>query len=234
MDISWKNIDKLEDYQITYLLYKKESLDVNQIAKVRNISPQEVGEQLIKFQVENRKTANTVNEEESIKKSSKEIKSEDEELEVFLTLDKNERLDFLDRLKPEKMIYFKRTVYKRILKEYNPEDLIILIWTAGELKEEGFLKVLHTLTNHKNSDVRRITYSAIRKIGSLKSREVLELGLLDSNPQTRQYCAKALLKVGNEHSLNILRNQYRTRQGVEKDYVLRAYREAIVELEKSV
>ena len=129
---------------------------------------------------------------------------------------------------------FKRKVYKRILTEYNSDDLIVLIWTTGELKDENFLPILHNLTEHRNSDVRRITYSAIRKIGSPKSREVLELGLLDSNPQTRQYCAKALLKVGNGHSLNILRNQYRARQGVEKDYVLRAYREAIIELEKSV
>ena len=158
----------------------------------------------------------------------------DDELQSFLGLDKNKRLDFLDRLKPEKMIYFKRKVYKRILTEYNTDDLIVLIWTTGELKDENFLKILHNLTEHRNSDVRRITYSAIRKIGSPKSREVLELGLLDSNPQTRQYCAKALLKVGNRHSLNILRNLYRARQGVEKDYVLRAYREAIIELEKSV
>ena len=339
MEIKWENIDELEDYQITYLLYK-ESLNVNQIAKVRNMSPQEIADHLIKVQIEKREEERkkdsleiylTFNKEErleflegmdsdeimyftrkmlrlipiekdirnimilawtageladdeflefleelinhenddvrkvansaikKIKNKSKEAdKSEkdkkleenkpinlneknfdnntekDDELQSFLGLDKNKRLDFLDRLKPEKMIYFKRKVYKRILTEYNSDDLIVLIWTTGELKDENFLPILHNLTEHRNSDVRRITYSAIRKIGSPKSREVLELGLLDSNPQTRQYCAKALLKVGNGHSLNILRNQYRARQGVEKDYVLRAYREAIIELEKSV
>ena len=341
MEISWKNIDKLEDYQITYLLYK-ESLNVNQIAKVRNMSPQDIAEHLIKVQVEKREedrkkdsletyltfdkeerkeylkqldseelvyfkkkllralpiekdmrslmiltwTAGELGEESSLEyiekllnhdnedmrkvatvairkiqskldkysKNNSNINSSDtdkkidlnekkpykdsekniDELQSFLGLDKNQRLDFLDRLKPEKMIYFKRKVYKRILTEYNTDDLIVLIWTTGELKDENFLNILHNLTEHRNSDVRRITYSAIRKIGSPKSREVLELGLLDSNPQTRQYCAKALLKVGNGHSLNILRNQYRARQGVEKDYVLRAYREAIIELEKSV
>lgn len=339
MEIKWENIDELEDYQITYLLYK-ESLNVNQIAKVRNMSPQEIADHLIKVQIEKREEERkkdsleiylTFNKEErleflegmdsdeimyftrkmlrlipiekdirnimilawtageladdeflefleelinhenddvrkvansaikKIKNKSKESnKSEkdkkleenkpinlneknfdnntekDDELQSFLGLDKNKRLDFLDRLKPEKMIYFKRKVYKRILTEYNTDDLIVLIWTTGELKDENFLNILHNLTEHRNSDVRRITYSAIRKIGSPKSREVLELGLLDSNPQTRQYCAKALLKVGNEHSLNILRNLYRARQGVEKDYVLRAYREAIIELEKSV
>ena len=339
MEIKWENIDELEDYQITYLLYK-ESLNVNQIAKVRNMSPQEIADHLIKVQIEKREEERkkdsleiylTFNKEERLEflegmdsdeimyftrkmlrlipiekdirnimilawtageladdeflefleelinhenddvrkvansaikkiknkskeadKNKKEKKLEEnipinlneknfdnnnekkDELQIFLGLDKNKRLDFLDRLKPEKMIYFKRKVYKRILTEYNTDDLIVLIWTTGELKDENFLNILHNLTEHRNSDVRRITYSAIRKIGSPKSREVLELGLLDSNPQTRQYCAKALLKVGNGHSLNILRNQYRARQGVEKDYVLRAYREAIIELEKSV
>lgn len=339
MEIKWENIDELEDYQITYLLYK-ESLNVNQIAKVRNMSPQEIADHLIKVQIEKReedrkkdsleiyltfnkeerleflegmdsdeimyftrkmlrlipiekdirnimilawtageladdeflefleelinhenddvrKVANSAikkikNKSKEADKNKKEKKLEEnipinlneknfdnnnekkDELQIFLGLDKNKRLDFLDRLKPEKMIYFKRKVYKRILTEYNTDDLIVLIWTTGELKDENFLNILHNLTEHRNSDVRRITYSAIRKIGSPKSREVLELGLLDSNPQTRQYCAKALLKVGNEHSLNILRNLYRARQGVEKDYVLRAYREAIIELEKSV
>ena len=339
MEIKWENIDELEDYQITYLLYK-ESLNVNQIAKVRNMSPQEIADHLIKVQIEKREEERkkdsleiylTFNKEERLEflegmdsdeimyftrkmlrlipiekdirnimilawtageladdeflefleelinhenddvrkvansaikkiknkskeadKNKKEKKLEEnipinlneknfdnnnekkDELQIFLGLDKNKRLDFLDRLKPEKMIYFKRKVYKRILTEYNTDDLIVLIWTTGELKDENFLNILHNLTEHRNSDVRRITYSAIRKIGSPKSREVLELGLLDSNPQTRQYCAKALLKVGNEHSLNILRNLYRARQGVEKDYVLRACREAIIELEKSV
>ena len=334
MEISWKNIDELEDYQITYLLYK-ESLSVNQIAKVRNMSPQDIGDHLIKIQMEKReldrkkddleeylelsrddrneflknldeeeivffekkmyrriliekdiknlmiltwtagelkskdfldeiekltlhpngdvrKIANSairkikekpdedlkIDEDREKKpvESKKTVKKSEEidELQYFLGLNKNQRLDFLDRLKPEKMVYFKRKVYKRILTEYNSEDLISLIWTTGELKDEEYLNILHNLTNHKSSDVRRISYSAIRKIGSPKSREVLELGLLDSNPQTRQYCAKALLKVGNGHSLNILRNLYRARQGVEKDYVLRAYREAIIELEKSV
>lgn len=54
MEISWENIDELEDYQITYLLYK-ESLNVNQIAKVRNLSPQDIADHLIKIQIEKEK-----------------------------------------------------------------------------------------------------------------------------------------------------------------------------------
>ena len=51
MNISWDNIDKLEDYYITYLLYK-ESRTVSQISKIRNLSIAEINEQLIKAKLE--------------------------------------------------------------------------------------------------------------------------------------------------------------------------------------
>jgi len=44
--ISWENIDVIEDFFITYLLYK-ESKTVPQISKIRNISQEEVKEQII-------------------------------------------------------------------------------------------------------------------------------------------------------------------------------------------
>ena len=47
MDISWNNIDNLEDYFITYLLYT-ESKTVSQISKIRNISVTEVNDHLIR------------------------------------------------------------------------------------------------------------------------------------------------------------------------------------------
>ena len=51
MNISWDNIDKLEDYFITYLLYK-ESKTVSQISKIRNYRFTEVNDQLIKAKIE--------------------------------------------------------------------------------------------------------------------------------------------------------------------------------------
>ena len=59
----------------------------------------------------------------------------------------------------------------------------------------------------------------------------MEKGLYDSNPQTRQYCAKALSVVGNNNSLKILRKLV-MQSNHEKEYVLRAYEEAIEALEK--
>ena len=51
MNISWDNIDKLEDYYITYLLYK-ESRTVSQISRIRNLSTSEVNDHLIKAKLE--------------------------------------------------------------------------------------------------------------------------------------------------------------------------------------
>ena len=220
MNISWDNIDKLEDHYITYLLYK-ESRTVSQISKIRNLSTSQVNDQLIKAKLEIK----------SMLKDKVELSKD--VIDKFLVLNKNDRLKFMDSLNEERMLDFKRQLYKRIITEKNAEDLMILIWATGELKDDRFLALLHPLTSHRHSDVRRITYSALRKIESPSSREYLQRGLYDSNPQTRQYCAKALAKIGNKNSLKMLK-QLRNKKNFEKEYVLRAYEEAISILEEDI
>ena len=219
MDISWSNIDNLDDYFITYLLYN-ESKTVSQISKIRNIPIADVNDHLIKAKLEI-KSANKQKVE-----SSKDI------LDKFLELGKDSRLEFIEELSldEEKELNFKRELYKRILREQNADDLIVLIWATGEFRDERFLKILHPLTNHRHSDIRRITYSAIRKISSPKSKLVLEKGLYDQNPQTRQYCAKALAKVGDDKTVEILQRLIDRKKINEKEYVIRAYNEAILAL----
>ena len=217
MNISWDNIDNLEDYYITYLLYK-ESKTVYQISKIRNMSTSEINDQLIRAKLE-------------IKAMLKDkVELSKDVIDKFLGLNKSDRLEFMNGLNPERLLDLKRKLYKRILIEKNAEDLMILIWATGELKDDKFLNLLHPLTSHRHSDVRRITYSALRKIESPSSRDYLQRGLYDTNPQTRQYCAKALAKTGNKNSLRMLR-QLKSKKQFEKDYVLRAYEEAIDMLE---
>ena len=220
MNISWDNIDKLEDHYITYLLYK-ESRTVSQISKIRNISTSQVNDQLIKAKLEIK----------SMLKDKVELSKD--VIDKFLVLNKNDRLKFMDSLNEERMLDFKRKLYKRIITEKNAEDLMILIWATGELKDDRFLALLHPLTSHRHSDVRRIPYSALRKIESPSSWEYLQRGLYDSHPQTRQYCAKALAKIGNKNSLKMLK-QLRNKKNFEKEYVLRAYEEAISILEEDI
>ena len=199
MDISWSNIDNLDDYFITYLLYN-ESKTVSQISKIRNIPIADVNDHLIKAKLEI-KSANKQKVE-----SSKDI------LDKFLELGKDSRLEFIEELSldEEKELNFKRELYKRILREKNADDLIVLIWATGEFKDDRFL--------------------AIRKISSPKSKLVLEKGLYDPNPQTRQYCAKALAKVGDDKTVEILQRLIDRKKINEKEYVIRAYNEAILAL----
>jgi len=217
--ISWENIDVIDDFFITYLLYK-ESKSVPQISIIRNLSEEEVKDQIIEAEL-------------AIREYQKEKGNQKEDLlDEFLKLNKSNRLDFMDSLDDKKMLYFKRRLFKRITEEKNAEDLISLIWATGELKDSRFLDLLHQLTDHRHSDVRRITYSALRKIGSKESKEFLEKGLYDSNAQTRQYSAKALSEIGDDVSLKILKRLSSQNKNSEKGYVLRAYDEAINTLEQ--
>ena len=95
MNLNWNNIDELEDYFITYLLYK-ESKTVPQISKIRNISTMEVKDQLIKAKLQ-------------IKSMSKDqVENSKDILDKYLELDKSERFDFIDDLSldDEKMLKF--------------------------------------------------------------------------------------------------------------------------------
>jgi hypothetical protein len=213
MKINWDNIENLEDHFITYILYK-ESKTISQISKIRNMSQVDVNDHIIKAKLE-------------IKALTKP--TEINILDEFLGKNKCDRLKYIYSLNEDDMLNFKRKIYKRILSERNAEDLMALIWATGEIKDDRFLKILHPLTAHRHSDVRRITYSALRKIESPSSKEYLQRGLYDSNPQTRQYCAKALKKIGDKNSLIILKKLRENR--VEKPYVLKAYDEAIEILE---
>ena len=79
MNISWDNIDKLEDHYITYLLYK-ESRTVSQISKIRNLSTSQVNDQLIKAKLEIK----------SMLKDKVELSKD--VIDKFLVLNKNDRL----------------------------------------------------------------------------------------------------------------------------------------------
>ena len=97
MNLNWNNIDELEDYFITYLLYK-ESKTVPQISKIRNISTMEVKDQLIKAKLQ-------------IKSMSKDqVENSKDILVKYLELDKSERFDFIDDLSLDdgKMLKFKK------------------------------------------------------------------------------------------------------------------------------
>lgn len=209
LDISWEKADNLDDYFITYLLYK-EGRNIPQISKIRNISIENVNRDLIKAKEILKKIPN--NEQKDI-------------VHKILEMDKENRIKYINLLNEDELIDLKKSLYKRILKENNAEDLMVLIWTAGELKDDRFLKVIHSISNHPHGGVRRMAYSAMGKIKSIESIDFLHRGLIDVKPQVRQYASKSLSKIGNEVSLKKLRNLIQNPN--EKDYVKRTFLEAI-------
>ena len=216
MVIGWENIDDLEDYFITYLLYKK-SLKVPQISRIRNKSIEDVNNDLIKAKL-------------SLRKSKKNDAKEKDIINYYLTLSKEERISFIKSLGEGEIIDFKRKVYKGILNLENAEDLMVLVWTAGEFQDSRFLNILYPLTEKNHSNLRRIAYSAIGKIACEESSYILELGLLDKNPQVRQYCAKYLGDIGSMDSIRILENLVKNKAGFEKEYVIRACKASLDKL----
>lgn len=217
MVIRWENVDDLEDYFITYLLYT-DSFTVPQISKIRNITEKSVNDDLILAKTRLRE----------LRKSSN--KQENDIIERYLALSKDDRLDFIFNMPIEKLEPFKRKIYKSILKIDNVDDLMVLVWTVGELKDERFLNIIYPLLEKKHSNMRRIAYSAIGKIGNTDSCRYLEMGLSDSNPQIRQYCAKYLGNIGNQNSLRILENLVKNKSDFEKEYVIRSCNESIEKL----
>ncbi|WP_101772387.1 HEAT repeat domain-containing protein [Peptostreptococcus faecalis] len=217
MVIGWENIDNLDDYYITYLLYK-ESRTVLQISKIRNKSVEDVNDDLIKAKLSIREY-----------NKSKETKVESI-IEYYLSLSKDDRLKYIKNMSEYEYENFKKDVHRGILDLQNIDDLIVLVWTAGELKDSEFLKLIYPLTEKKHSNMRRIAYSAIGKIGDKESVSILELGLLDTNPQVRQYCARYLGNIGSKSSIRILENLVTKKADFEKEYVLRAAQDSLEKL----
>lgn len=210
--LSWENIDSLEDFKITYLLYK-EGKNINQISKIRNMKIDDVNRDIIKYKQLLNQT----------KHKNKTI------IDILLEEDKDSRTNIINSLNENELNNAKKLIYKRILIEKNVDDLMILIWICGELKDCRLLDIVHKYSKHPHGGVRRMSYSAMGKIGSDKSVDYLHKGIIDAKPQVRQYAAKSLCKIGNETTLKKLKNLINNPN--EKEYVRRAFLEAIDILE---
>ncbi|MBC2575394.1 HEAT repeat domain-containing protein [Peptostreptococcus canis] len=216
MVIRWENVDSLEDYFITYLLYL-DSLTVPQISRIRNKSIEEINDDLIKAKM-------------YIRLENKKSDNKEDILTNYLSMSKDERLLYMSDLSDDKLESFKRLIYRGILKINNIDDLMILVWTAGEFRDDRFLNIIYPFIDKPHSNIRRISYSAIGKIANKESIQYLEMGLSDSNPQIRQYCAKYLGIIGNRNSIRILENFVKNKSNFEKEYVLKACRDSICNL----
>src|SRR5690606_6868604 len=92
-------------------------------------------------------------------------------------------------------------------------------------KDPKLLPTIHKEINHKHGGVRRMVCSALGKIGSSHSIDVLHKSLQDVKPQVRQYAANALKTIGNERTIRRLKSLLNNPREV--PYVRRSYEETI-------
>lgn len=212
----WKDISKLEDYFITYLLYK-EGKPIESIALIRRMSKQEVEKDIIKSKI-------------FLSKDSKKGNKEDKLIKI-ISLTKKDRILYLKDMTEEEKNRLSDEIYNRYIKFKNQEDRMILIWFIGELNEERFLPFLRMELRSKNVNYRRLACSALGKMKNKEAKPWLEATLKDENPQVRQYAVKALSGIGDPHTLELLREVVLTD---EKEYVKRAAKQSIEEIKNKL
>jgi HEAT repeat protein len=215
---TWKDIDKLEDYEITYLLYN-EGKNIDIISKIRNLEKTQIQQHIIKGKASKK-------EKKDIGKRKKTL------LEKLILLDKEKRIKLLEDLKQKdeiKILEFKKELYKKLKTDKNLDDVIIYIWICGELRDDKFLDIIHEFTLHFHGNIRRMSYSAMRKIKNKNSLEFFYRGLTDKKPQVRQYAARGLMDIGDENSIKKIKNLISNKN--EKEYVRNSFFQAIEAIE---
>jgi len=125
--------------------------------------------------------------------------------------------------------YYLKAVVNLLLKE-RVNDLASYIVLIGNEGNERNIGTLLEFLSHEDGNVRRLTCSALGKIGSHIAERPLIGMLFDPGPQVRQYAIKALGKVGTEYSLPILRRIVISQKG--KDYNTSAAKEAVTKIQK--
>lgn len=208
----WENLNNIEDHYITYMLYR-EGKSVEAISIIRGKTKNEVEREILKSKID-----------------LMDYRKTEDELVKIISLSKSERIDYLGGLTDLEKEKLEEEIYKRYIKFKNPEDRIILIWLIGELKSKKLLPFLKMELKSNKVNYRRLSCSALGKIGDVSTKQWLEEMVKDENPQVRQYAIKALSHIGDDKTVLILKGAYENEKVM---YVKRGIRETIEEIEKN-
>lgn len=209
-ELTWSNIKKLEEHHITYLLYL-EGKSINEISIIRRIPKEQVERHILECKI-------------GLGKKT----SEEDILIKIISLNKVDRLEYLNKMSKSEKEALVMEIYKRYIKFKNPEDRMILIWLIGELKDKRLLPFIRMELRSKYVNLRRLCCSALGKIKDVETKDWLEEALEDINPQVRQYAAKALECVGDADTISKLKEIIIDKK--EKDYVKKAAYNSLVSI----
>ena len=90
------------------------------------------------------------------------------------------------------------------------------IWVLGELKASQSVDFLIKSTVHKFVNIRRLSVSALGKIGDPKAEMALLRALQDENNQVVSYAIKSLQKIRSKKAIEKVKEIYKTN---EKEYI---------------
>ena len=110
----------------------------------------------------------------------------------------------------------------------NIEDIMVLIWTIGELNFINFKNKLKYFCSHPHGNIRRMAFSAMGKMGLEEFLPYLINGLKDKKPQVKQYAIIAFGKISKEDSIERLYSIINDKN--EKEYIKRAAEQSIEQI----
>lgn len=202
--VEWKDIDKMEDSEISYLLYM-EGKDIRTISKIRNMEKTLVEKQIIECKIKYRAFEGVKNTADIAKRLMRY--GRDERISVIgrLSLDEKKQLEEYSR---------------NMLFNCTRDECIFYIWLLGEFKSRESIASIITFLKCNDGNIKRICCSALGKIGTKESEDALINCLNDNKPQVKQYAIKALGKIKSLKALDILKKIAEDKN--EKDYIVRA------------
>lgn len=210
----WDNIDEMSDSMISYNLFK-EGKTISQISRIRNIDDHTIKLQLFE-----------IKKQMSYEIQNPDINEEHLTLDNYLSMSKLQRLECIQKLKDLNNEQAMTDILSKGFSSIsNIEDMMVMIWTIGELNLIFFKDRLKYFCSHPHGNIRRMTFSAMGKMGLEEFLPYLINGLKDKKPQVRQYAIIAFGKVSNEDNIARLYNIINDKD--EKEYIKRAARQSV-------
>ncbi|GAA0121609.1 MULTISPECIES: HEAT repeat domain-containing protein [Clostridium] len=204
----WNFAEKYSSEEISYFLHL-EGKSIEAISIIRGLQKAEVQKHIISCKIKYRYVVKSENIEELFKTLSKVDKSE----RIYI-------LNSLDVVNKTKLIdYILRNHLNVTLKEKE-----FGIWVLGELKASQSVDFLIKSTVHKFVNIRRLSVSALGKIGDPKAEMALLRALQDENNQVVSYAIKSLQKIRSKKAIEKVKEIYKTN---EKEYIKKACEEFI-------
>ena len=179
ININLDNLHEATEEEITYYLFLN-GYSVKNLMAIRRLPKEEIQRHIVEGKMKYKVIEKTNNSKELLDKLCKTPKA-----------DKIHTLSMLDDDIKSRLIDYIRKNYVNL---YSKEKETAL-WIIGELKAEEAMDVLIKGAVHKFVNVKRMSLSAMAKIGSKKGEAAVLRALEDENPQVVSYAIKALITI---------------------------------------